>query len=414
VAQLPRRAGRTGTANQRQAVSEIRAAAAGLDDCIARAGMLPRGIAVRQQAFGSEPDPGMVPYLRELLHQAPEEVYGLYIAYEHKDWRDPGACPAIHRKNWPALTPVEYDYHEPKQEWYNGPKRTRAFYVTEPYLDQGAGNISMVSLTVPVFDGGAKFIGVAGVDLSLDRIREMVRSIHLQAPAEAGQQGAVGEYAFLVSRAGRIVAHPNEQLMLREDSSGAELTSQPGGVSVQAAPEGFASVTVHGEPRRLYWAQSPLTGWKVVLNVPEDTILAPVRQLTLRSALIGAAGVLCMVVIVSAIARRLVRPLRGLTRTAAAIEQGSFREEMLGGLPQRQDELGDLSRGFQKMANEIQVREQRLARWNEDLERTVKQRTAELSAHAGELEKLGRLVRNLAAAAGWQSRALSRQRYPAS
>jgi hypothetical protein len=77
-----------------KAVSQIRAAARRLDDFIARIGMLPHGIAVRQQAFGRDPDPGMVPHLRELLRETPsEEVYGLYIAYEHMDWRDPNSVP---------------------------------------------------------------------------------------------------------------------------------------------------------------------------------------------------------------------------------------------------------------------------------------------------------------------------------
>src|SRR5512139_3259331 len=85
-----------------KAVTEIRAAARRLDDFITRIGMLPRAIAVRQQAFGRDPDPGMVPYLRELLRQTPvEEVYGVYIAYEHVDAQHGGGCLAIHRKNWP-------------------------------------------------------------------------------------------------------------------------------------------------------------------------------------------------------------------------------------------------------------------------------------------------------------------------
>jgi hypothetical protein len=50
-----------------EAVSEIRAAAARLDDFLTRIGMLPQDIAVRHQAFGRDPDPGMAPYLRELL-----------------------------------------------------------------------------------------------------------------------------------------------------------------------------------------------------------------------------------------------------------------------------------------------------------------------------------------------------------
>jgi two-component system sensor histidine kinase/response regulator len=370
-----------------KAVTEIRGAAARLDDFIMRIGMLPRAIAVRQQAFGRDPDPGMVPYLRELLRQTPvAEAYGLYIAYEHKDWKDRSACLAVHRKNWPALTPVDYDYHDPQQEWYAGPKRSRALYVTEPYFDEGAGNISMVSLTTPVFDAATNFIGVAGADLALDRIREMVRAVRL---AEGGR-GGTNEFAYLVSHTGKIIAHHEEALMLRKGFAGADLTSRPGGQLVAAKPEGFATTMMGGERRRIYWATSPVSGWKIVLNISEDEILIPVRQLTMRSAVAGVAGLLVLVLLVTAIARRFSRPFLVLTRIAAAIEQGKFREEMLGDLPEHHDEMGELARSFRKMAREIQAREQSLAELNQNLEHTVAQRTAELTARAGELEKLTR------------------------
>jgi PAS domain S-box-containing protein len=370
-----------------EAVSEIRAAAARLDDYIARVGMLPKDIAVRQQAFGRDPDPGMVPYLRELLRQTPvAEAYGVYIAYDLLNSQHGGGCIAIHRKNWPALTPVEYDYHDPQQEWYAGPKRSRAFYVTEPYFDEGAGNISMVSLTTPVFDATNNFIGVAGVDLALDRIREMVRTVRL---AEGGR-GGTNEFAFLVSRTGKIIAHPKEELMLRKGYAGADLTSRPGGQLVAAQSEGFTTTVIDGERRRIYWATSPVSGLKIVLNISEDEILVPVRQLTLRSGLAGVAGLLLLVLLVTAIARRFSRPLLVLTGTAAAIEQGKFREEMLGDLPEHRDEMGELARSFRNMAREIHAREQSLAELNQNLERTVTQRTSELTARAGELEKLTR------------------------
>ena len=111
------------------------------------------------------------------------------------------------------------------------------------------------------------------------------------------------------------------------------------------------------------------------------------RELTLRSTLVGVAGLLVLVVTVSLIARRLANPLLDLTHTAAAIEQGSFRAEMLGALPQRRDEIGELSRGFQKMAREIRSREQSLAELNQNLERTVEERTAELSVAKAKAEE---------------------------
>ncbi len=372
------------------ALSEIRAAARRVDDFIARIGMLPRSTASRQQAYGRDPDPGMVPMMAQLLAQMPEdEVYGLAMAFEHKDWKEPDAMPWVDRKSWPNKVNLEYDFHDPKWEWYAGPKTSRNFYVSEPYFDEGGSEITMVTLSVPMFDSTSNFFGVATVDLSLDRLRTMVRTARLSSAAESGRSGS-NEYSFLVSRSGRIIVHPDENLMLRKGFPGEDVRSRPGGDAVLAQPEGFTKATMDGKPRRIYWATSPLTGWKSVLNVSEDEILAPVRQLMLRSALIGVGGLVVLVVVVTLIARRLAHPLLGLTRMAAAIEQGTFREELLGPLPERHDELGELAKSFQTMACKIQAREQSLAELNQNLEYTIRQRTAELTARAGELEELTR------------------------
>ncbi len=371
-----------------QALGEVRDDSRQLDDLIARIGMVPRSIASRQRSIGREPDPGLVPYLREMLTQMPKaELYGNYIAYEHKQWQEVDSMPWVDRKSWPGTTRVQYDYHELKQEWYNGPKASRKFHVTEPYFDEGGSDINMVSLTVPVFDMGSNFVGVAGADLAIERIREMVQAIRLRASVATKQRDTGDEYAFLVSRSGKIVAHPDEQLMLRKGFPGADLASLSGGTAIAAQREGLASITVNGEPRRVYWAESPLSGWKLVLSISEDAMLAPVQQLALRSTLIGGLGLLAMIGIVTFLARRLAQPLVALTHTSTAIEQGNFRAELLGDLPQRRDELGELARGFQKMAAEIQVREQRLAEWNQNLEHTVAQRTSEL-AQAEERNRL--------------------------
>jgi len=70
----------------------------------------------------------------------------------------------------------------------------------------------MVSLTTPVFDAATNFIGVAGADLALDRIHEMVRAIRLSE----GLRGGTNEFACLVSRSGKIIVHPQGELMLRK------------------------------------------------------------------------------------------------------------------------------------------------------------------------------------------------------
>ena len=244
----------------------------------------------------------------------------------------------------------------------------------------------MVSLTTPVYDAATNFVGVAGADLALDWIRELVRRVRLAESAH----GSTSDYACLISRAGKIIAHPNEELMLRKGYAGAEITSQPGGQMVAAAREGFATTRTETGRWRLYWATSPLSGWKLVLNIPEDQILIPVRQLTMHSALAGLAGLFVLVLLVTAIARRFGHPLRDLARAASAIEEGKFQEDLLGKLLAHRDEMGELARSFRNMARKIRAREQSLAELNQNLERTVTQRTAELTQQAGELEALTR------------------------
>ena len=145
-----------------KAMTDIRAAARRVDDFIARVGMLPRGTAARQQAVGREPDPGMVPLMVQLLAQTPaDEVYGLAMAFEHKDWQAPDAMPWVDRKSWPNRVTLGYDFHDPKWEWYVGTKTSRSFYVTDPYFDEGGSEITMVTIAVPMVDAGSNFIGVA-------------------------------------------------------------------------------------------------------------------------------------------------------------------------------------------------------------------------------------------------------------
>ena len=237
------------------ATLEVRAAARLLDDWVARVALLPLGTAVRQQMIGPDPDAKVIDYLAAMLAAMPQEdVYGIYLAFENRKWSEPLAMPWVDRKGWPKATIVGYDYHDPKQEWYNGPKRTGHPYVTEPYFDDGGSNITMVSVTRPIRDAGGRFIGVAGADLSLQDISRRVRP----------SRGEI----YLVSRAGRVIAHPDARFIPRKGYTGEALKNLAGGAEVAAQPWGAANVTAGDASRRLVWTTARLTGWKVVLIVP--------------------------------------------------------------------------------------------------------------------------------------------------
>ncbi len=328
-----------------QAMKQAQATAAQLDGFIAGASVLTRSLAARQKAVGLHPDPGIYPFMAALLHDSPEEqTYDLYFAFDDKKAKDKDSMPWITRASWPKSTVVTYDYHDPKQEWYHGAKTSGKMYVTEPYFDDGGANISMLSVTQPVYTPQGHFVGVAGIDLALTEMQKIVAANHLLGPAAA--HDGRPECCFLVSRGGLLIAHPNSDLLPRKGFGGADLGSIADGKPAAAQPEGFASLWINGEMRRVYWTTAPLTGWKIVMDVPEAGILAPVTVLRNRAALLGLLAVAFMMTLVFLIARKTVRPILALSEGARQLAEGDIERQAAA---QGDDEVGQIAASFQAL-----------------------------------------------------------------
>ncbi len=339
-----------------------------LDDLILRTSLIPKLTAIRQQLHGESPDPTMNNYLQSVLESLPEkDAFGIYMAYENLDYREPNAMPWFDRNHAPQRTQVHYDYHAGEYEWYNGPKNSRRLYITEPYYDDGGSNIGMVSITYPCISNNGKFIGTAGLDLALDRIREIVNQLDFNS-----------ETVFLVSRNGRIVSHPNEALMLGEKGPGARIDDLPDGTATLSDSAGMKILRIHGEDRRIYWVTSATSGWKLVLNVSNTTILAPVRTLALQVSLLSATALLAMLSLLAWIARRTIEPILALTKLVNQTSQGNYQSSQIQSLASRNDEIGVLSHAFSQLHTEIERREFQLQSWNQKLSELVAERTQQL------------------------------------
>lgn len=371
-----------------EAMHHVQALAKEQDNFVSRIAELPNGIAAHQQDIGSEPTKGLVRYLATLLSNTQlEEAQSVYIAFEKKDWRETNAMIRVDRQSWPQAVPVGYDYHDPKREWYNGAKSTGEPYISEPFFDAGRSKINLVSVSKPVYDERGGLIGVAGADIPLERMRTIVADIRLPSAAKP-ESGNVRredrEYGFLVSRAGRLIAHPNESLATAAGSEDQSAAIPEDGRHVIAKPSGFATVHIGGVARRVYWATAPMTGWKIALNVPEAFILLPVRVLAIRVTLIGALAFVLMILTVNMMARRLAQPVKKLTAAAANVEANDYNPAELDDIAAHPGELGQLARGFQRMVSEVDARQKRLKEAEEAL-RQSEQHFRSLIEHASDM-----------------------------
>jgi PAS domain S-box-containing protein len=353
-----------------EALKQVQSTADQFDAYLDRVAVLPRAITARKEATGGETASGIVPFLARLLDSLPpEEAFGVYLAKEGVA-TGPDAMPWVDRNSLPKELQPQSGPRDRSKEWYAGAKRTGQMYISEPYFDRGGSETEIVSVTIPFYTPDGKFGGVAGADLSLDLIRAIVTSLRFRPDRMTTmlEQNEAPDFSFLITKSGRIMAHPNEALSMNQKYAGADVRTLPGGQEIAARDSGFARLLENGKARRVYWAKAPLTGWKVALSIPEMEITGLASELAAKTVGVAAVAVILLVLVVWLVARRLTEPVRRLTLAAEHVSQQRYETAgELEAVAGRRDELGQLARTFRNMVGEIASRETTLRSAEEKL-----------------------------------------------
>ncbi len=192
--------------------------------------------------------------------------------------------------------------------------------------------------------------------------------------------GSAG-YAYAIDRRGRLVAHPDINLVLKKTS----FASLP---QVRAALEGGApearSVTTGRDPDGGEVLSAFQTidrlGWRVFVEEPLSEAFAPLKSAIWRTAFLLVAFLLLAIATSVLLARRLVRPIESIQVAAAKIGSGSLDQRIE--IPSH-DELGALAEEFNRMAARLQES-------YSSLEQKVEERTRELARALSELDEKSR------------------------
>jgi methyl-accepting chemotaxis protein len=217
-----------------------------------------------------------------------------------------------------------------EKEYYKAAASAKKEVVTEPYLDD-LTKLLMTSAAMPVLDG-QRVIGVAGIDLSLAGLTDIVRSVK---PYGDG-------YVAVLSSSGRYVAHP-DAARLSKPADDLPPAAQRA-VATGTLFEGYAQLA----GREHYLRVSPIrlggTGavWSFVVAAPTASIMEDANRLTLLSALVGLGCVAVGALVALGIGGGLARPLTGMAAAMARLAGGDL-DTPIPALD-RQDEAGTMAR----------------------------------------------------------------------
>jgi signal transduction histidine kinase len=208
--------------------------------------------------------------------------------------------------------------------------------------------------------GTRKDAGVSIAEVNLKLIWDVVSQI------KVGERG----HAYVVDAKGRLIAHPDISLVLRNtDLSG---LSQVKAAQMSA---GTAAESLQGakniQGQEVLTASAPVVplGWTMLVELPVEEAYASLYQSLQRLALVLLGALIFAVFAGMFLARRMVVPIRALRVGAARIGGGDFEQRIS---VKTGDELEGLADQFNDMGARLQES-------YADLERKVEQRTAELS-----------------------------------
>ncbi len=331
---------------QRQGDSVIEATAARIDAQLLRVEEAPRRLAI---GLMRQP-PSREALERELCANvdASPTVFGSAVAFEPGAF-EPGLqafSPYCYRgiggREIKDLAKDGYDY--PARDWYRLPRDRGEPLWSEPYFDEGGGGILMATYSVPVRDAAGRMRGIATADVALEWLQRLVSGI------KVGETG----YAFLLSRSGRVVTHPDSRFAMkaqlgalaaeRRDPSLARLAE-----SMSTGRSGFERTQDLRSGASSFVVFRPLqaSGWNLAVVFPEAEMMADVAALQGRLRATGLAGASLLALVVALVARRITRPLVHLTRAAQDVAAGRLDTPLPP--PASRDEVGRLTASFAEM-----------------------------------------------------------------
>ena len=200
--------------------------------------------------------------------------------------------------------------------------------------------------------------GVTVAEINLKLIWDVITALRI------GQGG----YAYVVDRRGRLIAHPDLSLVLRDTDF-----SRLAQVAAALAPDGGGGAaeadSFAGRPVLTAHATIAPLGWIVFVEVPLAEAFAPLYGTAWRSGVVLAGALVVAALAALGLARRMTGPIRALQEGAARIGAGELdrRLDIRTG-----DELEGLAGQFNRMAADLQAS-------YAELEGKVAARTAELS-----------------------------------
>ena len=237
-----------------------------------------------------------------------------------------------------------YDYHY--MDWYQIPKLLGASYWSEPYYDDGGGNMMMTTYSKPLYDESGNLYAIITADLSLEWLTDLVSDI----------KAFENSFNLMVSRNASYIVHPDHNLILNETIYSSTYGDED--ESLKKMQEDMVNCNA-GEVLRdmpdgkyfVFYSPVETTCWSVAIVCPRSELYLGVKKLRTLLIILGVISLLLMMGLSYNGIRKVVAPVEDFSGVAKKIANGEFNAQ----LPhiESEDELKELHDSFKYLQHSL-------------------------------------------------------------
>jgi diguanylate cyclase (GGDEF)-like protein len=238
------------------------------------------------------------------------------------------------------------------REWFQQAMRTGEPYLDVPALSAGS-RVPTVAYAVPIRDENGAIHGMLVGGIGLGELASAIFSIN---------DGVATRTTLHDRRQGGIIlVHVDRSRILTAVSGRNEAVRR------ELAGESGTLETVNSTGQRTLSAFAPVVHmpWAVLIQYPSDAAFAPVETLTQHVQMAISGAILLATVVGVVLALGITRPLRRLRDTATEIAAGDLTRRVR---PRGHDEIAELGRAFDRMADALLLKTQQMQAGAAELE----------------------------------------------
>ena len=287
-----------------------------------------------------------------------QEIYGCCIAFAPYTYKPDIKlfAPYAYNQKKDTVKYIElsksYDYTT--WEWYKKPAELNHSFWTEPYFDEGAGDIFMCTYSVPFYKKNKKgknkkFYGVTTADMSLTWLDKFLGSLK-----ETYGPG----FTFIASSKGTIISYPlrkdivNTTIFELADKRNDPVLKKIGERMIRGETGlQYYVYPLKNEKGWIYFTPVLFNNWSIATFFPTKDLMKDLIAENIIILILSVTGLIAVFIIIIFITHKITRPLRVLADAADNIISKNFEVQVP--VIKQNDEIGRLANSFESMRKKL-------------------------------------------------------------